>query len=256
MRYPRALFKRYSILLCGLAASFLTGQSPLEETVDYLDQWVQTEQLISETEAEWEMDKASMENLMAIYEREIESLEDIITAAEKDTSAAEERRANLMEQSAAVREMEARLSEMLAEAEAAVKRLETVLPTPLREELQPLFNSIPDDADATKLALGQRVQPVVAILTQVQKFNQVVTVEEGFREFEEGRTLQTEKVYFGLGAAFYVDQANEHAGRGVLGPEGWVWEDDNSLIETVRELITIYRGGQQAKYISLPVDAN
>jgi hypothetical protein len=256
MAVNRYLKMALAIAGAGIGFPVYAAESPLDETVNTLQQWVETERLISETQSEWEADKASMENLLSIYSQEIETLTEIIEVAENDTSAAETRRAELTEQDKAVKEYEAKVIDGLIAAEVAIKGLQDVLPPPLREELSPLFSTIPDDPMTSKLSVGQRVQPIVAILTQVQKFNQVVTVVEGFREFEAGRTVQTEKIYFGLGAAYYVDQANEHAGVGVLGSNGWEWKDDEKLVPAVRNFIEIYRGSQQAKYVKLPVSAN
>jgi hypothetical protein len=247
---------RYKLLvLAGIASSvgFTAIGSPLEETTSTLEEWVQTERLISEEKSSWEAEKASMENLLSVYRQEIETLGKLIEDAEADTSAAEVRRADLLEQDQSVKVIESKAVDALIEAETQVKRLESLLPPPLREELQPLFNNIPEDPKASKLAIGQRIQPVVAILTQVQKFNQVVTVVEDFREFEAGRTVQTETVFFGLGAAYYVDQANENAGVGIPTADGWEWKQDNSLIAAVRGFVDIYRGKQQARYIEVPV---
>ncbi len=246
---------RSKILLgAGLLLGFGTlAGNPLEESVNILDEWVKTERLISEGAAEWKADKASMENLISVYQQEIETLSQIIADAEKDTSAAEARRAELLESDQAVKDVENQALEAVAQAEAEIKQLEAILPPPLKEELSPLFNNIPEDPDTTKLSIAQRIQPVVAILTQIQKFNQVVTLVEDFREFEAGRTVQTETVYFGLGAAYYVDQANEHAGYGAPGPDGWEWKEDLALISNVRNFVDIYRGTQQARYIELPV---
>ena len=240
---------------CGLA-SVVSAQSQLEDSVSLLEQWVETERQTSEVQASWEAEKASMESLLSIYEQELETLVEIITNAERDTSEAEERRADLLERDTAVKAIESKVVKGLIAAEETLATLEAVLPPPLREELQPLFNSIPDDGEASKVAIGQRIQPVVAILTQVQKFNQVVTLVEDFREFDEGRTVQTETVYFGLGAAFYVDQANENAGIGVPGEAGWEWTEDNTLIPAIRSFVDIYRGKQQARYVELPVRIN
>lgn len=247
-----------AFLVSGLLGGWLslTGASPLEETVSTLEEWVETERKITEAKTEWEANKASMENLIEVYEQEIENLEQIIEEAEADTSAAEVRRAELNEQNEAVEQVEKEVRAGIIATEQRLKKLRPLLPAPQQEELRPLFNSLPEDPEKSKLAIGQRIQPLVAILTQVQKFNQAVTVVEGFREFEEGRAIQTEKVFFGLGAAFYVDRANEHAGRAVFGEEGWQWQDDNRLIQPVRDFMEIYQGTQQARYIELPVDVN
>jgi hypothetical protein len=233
-------------------AATLTG-NPFEETVNVLEEWVKTERLITEETAGWEADRASMQNLIAVYQNEIDTLAQLIADAEKDTSAAEQRRASLLEQDASLKAIEAQAAAILARAEGEILKLKVVLPPPLQEELQPLFSSIPQDPATTKLSIGQRIQPVVAILTHIQKFNQVVTVVEDFREFESGRTVQTETVYFGLGAAFYIDQADEHAGIGIPGETGWQWREDLSVLSAVRSFIDIYRGTQQARYVELPV---
>jgi hypothetical protein len=245
-------------VLTGALSCALTpaSASPLDETVSVLEEWVETERLISQAEAEWEASKASMENLISIYAREIETLDEVIESAQEDTSAAEIRRSELNQQDEAVKAIESQVVDAIAEAETLIKELRPLLPPPLQEELSPLFNSLPEDSAKTKLAIGQRIQPIVAILTQVQKFNQVVTVVEGFREFEAGRTVQTEKIYFGLGAAFYVDQADEHAGLGVLGEDGWFWKDDDALVPAIRNFIKIYRGTQQARYVNVPISVN
>ncbi len=238
--------------LMGGPAWAVTG-SPLQETVDLLGQWVETERLISRTQAEWEMNRASMQNLIEVYQQEIEALDALIAAAEQDTSAAERRRAELLQQDEGIREIETRVVAALVEAEKQLRDLHRFLPPPLQEELRPLFNMIPADPAASRVAIAQRVQPIVAILTQIQRFNQVVTLVEDYREFEAGRTVQTETAWFGLGAAFYVDSANEHAGFALLGDNGWTWQDEPSLVPQVREFINIYRGTKQANHIKLPV---
>jgi len=247
---PKRLLMVVGVLPAALSIS--TG-SPLDETVSALEEWVETERQISESEAEWETSKSSMENLISIYTREIETLVDQIAVAEKDTSAAEIRRTQLNEQSEAVKRIENQVIAAMVEAEERIKTLQPLLPLPLQEELGPLFNSLPEDPKESKLAIGQRIQPLVAILTQIQKFNQVVTVVGGFREFEAGRTVQTDTIYFGLGVAYYIDQADEHAGMGYIGSEGWEWRDDKALIPAVRNFLNIYQGTQQAAYVEMPV---
>lgn len=238
---------------CFAVGQSLFAESVLEETVSTLEQWVETERKLSEVSSQWSAEKASMENLLLIYREEIEALTKVIEDAEKDTSAAEVLRGDLLEQDRAIKVLEAKVVEGISQAEEQIRTLEVLLPDPLREELSPLFKTIPEAGTKSKLSLGQRIQPVVAILTQVQKFNQTVTKVDDFREFEAGRTVQTETLYFGLGSAFYVDQANQNAGVGVPGPDGWEWKADNTLIAAIRTFIDIYSGKQQAQYVNLPV---
>ena len=253
--------QRFRLSIISLAGTLTALAAPLnasllDNTTTALEEWVETERMISQTKAEWETEMASMKNLISIYTKEIASLAAVIEDAEKDTSAAERRRSELLQRDETVKSVEAKLVQQIAGIELNLKSLEALLPPPLQEELSPFFKNLPEDPATSKVPIGQRIQPIVVILTQVQKFNQVVTVIEGFREFEAGSTVQTEMVYFGLGVAFYVDQANEHAGYSVPGPDGWNWTDDNALAGTIRSFIDIYRGTQQARYIEIPVSVN
>lgn len=240
--------------LLGAGASILQGQGSLQETENQLREWVETERAISAAKAEWDADKFGMENLIRLYQQELESLKAQVASAEQDRGVAEQRRSELLAKNEEIQAIEVQVSAALAKIEQKLKAMEARLPTPLQQELGPLFGTIPQDGESSSLSIGQRIQPIIAILTQIQKFNQVVTIEEGFREFEAGRTVQTEKVYFGLGAAYYVDRANEHAGYGVMTETGWDWKDDAALIPLVRRFVDIYRGTVQAEYVELPVD--
>lgn len=242
------------VLFLGLLLSGATGvsASALDETVNILEQWVQTEREISESRSAWEQERASMQDLIAIYRDESSQLDQVIAEAADDVGVAEARRSELLAQDSELKRIEGQVLEKIIATEVRIKSLEKVLPTPLQEELATLFRLIPSKPAESKLAIGQRIQPIAAILTQIQKFNQSVTIVEGFREFEAGRTVQTEKVFFGLGTAYYVDGANEHAGYGVLGEAGWKWVDDDTLVPVVRQFVEIYRGTRQAAYLPMP----
>jgi len=255
-----SFFSRYYASIALLAAipgiyvPAVQAQSPLDETVSALEQWVETEKDIASTEAQWEADKAAMEQLIRLYRDEIEMLDEQISSAQNDVSAAELKREELTGRDDALKAMEAKVLDGIIAAEKSMIALEKRLPPPLVEELSPLFNSLPDNPEESSLSIGQRIQPLVAILTQVQKFNGVVTVVDSFREYEAGRTVQTRTVYFGLGAAYYVDNAREHAGYAVITEEGWTWEEEPSLIPVVAEFIDVYSGQKMATYLNLPVE--
>ena len=247
-----------ALLLAPIIFSFnpLLGQSEFNETVSVIEQWVDVERKISSEKAKWESDKASMENLIELFKQEKILLEEQLDEAESFTSEAENKRLEYAERNEAIKALENEVLESIIASEKSLKTLLPLLPKPLQEELSPLFNSLPDNPEKSKAAIGSRIQPVVAILTQIQKFDQVDTIVEGFQEFEAGRTVQTETIYFGLGAAYYVDKANDHAGIGVLTENGWEWEIQDDLAPQLRNFVEIYRGSKQAEYIQLPVQFN
>lgn len=231
-----------------------TQAADIGETTNLLQQWVEVEMRIVRESNEWEADRISLENLRDVFTLELDALNERLAASEVDISAADAERARLAAEDEELRAAEAQVAATLSEAEQALHRLRARLPEPLRQELRPLFNMLPEDSASTSRSIGQRIQPIAGILTQIQRFNQVVTIVQEFREFEAGSPVQVESIYLGLGVAYYVDETNTHAGVAVAGPTGWVWRDDPSLAPLVRQFIDIYRGGREARYVNLPVE--
>src|SRR5690606_23700038 len=65
--------------VAGAALSFLgtaqaVAQVPLDETLSALEQWVDTERRIAQERAEWETERESTRDLIALYREELEML--------------------------------------------------------------------------------------------------------------------------------------------------------------------------------------
>jgi hypothetical protein len=249
------IFRRIPVALpLILIQTAVIGQTAIEPTLTVVQQWVETERRIAAERATWEADKAAIGHLMEVYRQELALLNEQIASAAAEVSAAESQRLNLVDRDQALRDLETAVLQQLIGAEIALRKLYQRLPPPSREELAPLYTALPDDPANSKLAIGQRIQPMAAMLTQIQKFNTAVTIVEEFREFEAGSPVLVETVYFGLGAAYYVDKANLHAGFGVPTDSGWTWSADNAIIAPVRAFVDTYRGKRQAAYVDLPVN--
>jgi len=239
-------------MACG--GVFCQAQGSVEDTLSTLEQWVETERRIADEKSEWETEKDNLLDLLALYKEELRVLDESIEAAAADVSAAETKRAEITEMGERVGQIEAQVEDAIVRAEIGLKALAVRLPKPLLQEISPVFNQLPKNPRDTKLSIGQRIQFVVAVLTQIQKFNSAVTVTEEFREFSDGKQVQIDAVYFGLGAAYYVDKANQHAGFGRLAESGWEWQDDDGLVSRVRQTIEIYGAPGKAAFVELPVE--
>lgn len=231
----------------------MNARTQIDPTLEVIQQWVETERMIARDAAAWEADRASTENLLSVFAQELQMLQERIEAARADTSAAELARAELDARDAILRELETAVMRQIVAAEIELLKLISRLPPPLRAEMRPLINALPENPATATGAMAQRITPIVASLTAIQRFNNSVTIVEEFREFEEGTPVQIEAIYFGLAAAYYVDRANVHAGKAVIGPNGWEWRDDASFAMAVRSFIDIHRATRQAEYVFLPV---
>ena len=61
-----------------------------------------------------------------------------------------------------------------------------------------------------------------------------------------------ETVYVGLGAAYFVNDADNFAGVGTSGAAGWEWSNKPEIAHSVREIIRIYRNERPARFVALP----
>ena len=244
----------------GVAAILLANCVPigaaetsLQGVRSVVEQWVQTRQLISRTEADWEADKEALLQTKVLFERELAGIDAQMgklstnsvqvdrerAAAEKDLKEASE---TIEHATGAIRGIEARL-----------RGFATKLPAPLLETVQPLMAKLPEDSSTTKLGAPERVQTVVSLLNEIDKFNNAVTLFSEKRKNEKGDEVSVETAYLGLGAGYFVNQTGEFAGSGVPGEKGWEWTLDPGLAESVREVVRIYRGERTATFVPLPV---
>ena len=237
-------------LLAGAADSSLNTLSTARDTVA---QWVQTQQLISRTRAEWESDREMLQQSKALFERELKSVQDEMGKQSTNSSVADAERlkldADLKRSNEALEAARGQISSL----EGDLGKLLPLLPEPVLAGAQQLLNRLPADPANTKAGVSERVQTVVSLLNEVDKFNNAVTVYTEKRRNAQGEDVSVETVYVGLGAAYFVNESGNFAGHGRPGNTGWDWTIDPALAGDVREIIRIYRNERTARFVPLPV---
>jgi len=102
------------------------------------------------------------------------------------------------------------------------------------------------------MTAAERLQVLVGILNELDKFNSGISVFNAKRRNDKGDEIAVETVYVGLGAAYFANEAGDFAGRGTSGASGWDWQVRSDLGPSIREVIRIYRNEPPAHFISLP----
>lgn len=233
-----------------LIGAVAAGQSPSELETKIIE-WVNTERMISEEREEWNVEKETLDDTLAVMKQERESLNDIIASANEQRSSAEAERAELLESREELQAFTSVLADGISEAESRIRQTVALLPEPLQEELIPLTARLPSPENADSLALSARLQVVVGILSKIETFNNVVTEVSEIRR-ESDQTIEVHTLYFGLGGAYYVDAQGLRAGVGVPGANGWEWSDRPELAPQIQKLYRIYNGAS-AEFVPVPV---
>lgn len=245
------LFRVLAVELC-ISVWVAAAESPLDATRSALEKWVETRQLISRTKTDWQSDREMLRQTAQMFERELNGIAEQFSKLSTNNVQAEKER---QEAEALLKASEAGLERtaMFATAfEKSVTRLVPRLPAPLQETLKPLLARLPADPANTRLPAAERIQTLVGILNEIDKFNNGLTLSSEKRRNPKGEEVAVETVYVGLGAAYFVNDANDFAGTGTPGPQGWEWSVKPELAGAIRDVIRSYRNEQAARFVALP----
>jgi hypothetical protein len=214
---------------------------------------VETRQLLSRTKADWQADKEMLEQSAKLFQRELQAIEDQRSKLSTNSVQVERERvqAEVLKTTSSKSLEQAR--RFAIEFENQLTRLVPQLPQPLQEILKPLLGRMPADPVNTRMGAPERIQVIVGVLNELDKFNNSVTVFSEKRTNEKGEEVAVETVYVGLGAAYFVNAGDDFAGTGRPGQNGWEWTVQPELATPVREVIRIYRNERPARFVALPV---
>jgi hypothetical protein len=247
---------RYTLALVLMSFAFASRAaeeaSPLARTRSTLEQWVETRQLISKTRSDWQTDKETLEQTIQLYERELKTIEEQMSKVSTNSTQVDNERAQAEALLKSSTDSLDRSREFAAGFEGRITKLVPQLPVPLQDILKPLLARLPADPANTKMAVTERVQVLVGVLNELDKFNNAVNLFSEKRKNDKGEEVAVETVYVGLGAAYFVNDADNFAGTGVLGANGWEWSIKPELASSVREVVRIYRNERGARFVALP----
>lgn len=239
-------------LLAAVTIIPLSAQQNLQSTRDALGEWVETRQLISKEKSDWLTEESILADTKNLLARELERIDAALSTLEQSSTAADEERTSLAASREKLTEATAVVESEISGLEIQLKRMISTLPEPLIERIKPLIRRLPDDPEATKLSMGERVQNIVGILSQADKFNTTLTATSESREIESGKVVEVRTLYWGLAMAYYVDASGAYAGIGYPGPDGWEWPRIEGAGSAIRKLVDVYEGGESIQFVEVP----
>jgi Skp family chaperone for outer membrane proteins len=236
--------------LCAFAQqSSSAGGDAARETVG---KWIATQRLIYQERKDWQQQKEILESRIELIGKEIAEVEAKVTEARRTAAEADAKRSDAESAKRQLADETSYLASVLVEFETAVRGLHKVLPAPVQEKIQPLFQRMPADPGATRSSVAERFQNVLGIMNEINKANGEITLVTEVRALSDGRPSEVKTVYLGLGQAYYLSVTGE-AGVGRPGPDGWTWTADDDLAPTILQVVEILEGKAQPKFVPLPV---
>jgi hypothetical protein len=238
-------------LLC--LASALHSMANVKETHKLIDEWVQTELLISEESSLWKSEKASLQDLDDALSREILELDKGLEAFESEESSLEDERAKLANRKNAAEESTKTLHAGLQRLHNEIETIFKILPAPLRQRLSPFREKLSQGSKENKLPLRKRLELTVSLLQAIHIFNRTVTLERLEFTLDDNKSREFIVLYFGLGVAYFVNESGTVAGYGQPTKDGWKWIRMDELGSEISTGVDMMSNRALPRFLELPV---
>jgi len=252
---PRQIVSCTALLIMGfLPATLISQESKIDQAKSALEQWVETERVISEERKNLALGKEMLKDRIDLVKREIESLRSKVTETETSIAEADKDRAGLIVENDRLRQASASLGDTLGTLEQGTLRLLARVPDPLRERVKPLSQRIPENPTDTKLTISERFQNVVGILNETNKFSREITVSSEVRTLPDGSSSEVTAIYLGIAQGYYSSADAKLGGYGMPTEQGWAWKADDASAAQISRIIAIMKNEQVAAYVPLPME--
>ena len=226
-----------------------------------VQKWVAVMKATQEKQKEWKEQKEILLDSKASLLAENSQMEkEILSAFSRLGSTDETSRRKLAEKKSYDNGREA-LRDGLNDLDAKISAVIPLLPRELARQPK-LEKAIVDHRnfvirqDKEKISLNARLTAMLTILTEAEKFNQVVTPFSGRSADAGGNKVLLDGIYFGLAMGFAANEQGTVALQLKPGPEGWVESEisDPEVIEQVRELINVGNASGEVRLVTLPLE--
>lgn len=236
----------------SITGSYSVSADIVKDTQNVLSEWISLEKQISGEKIAWVEQKEVLGNSIEFMETEIASLKDAIKTAEETASAGEKKRAELDEKKKDLDEATDVMTAAVESYESQIKELSVTWPNAFRKSVETFLKRIPNEEQKKTTPITIRLQNVVAIMSQFDKFQSVVTKDTGIQDVG-GESREVTTLYFGFAYAYFIDGTGEYSGYGYpSADEGWDWKPDPSISEDVSQLVAIYDRSIDASFLGMP----
>lgn len=225
------------------------GTSHVDRARELLQKWAETQQLIANERRDWEQGRAIFKDRIALVNKQIEDTRKKIGEAKKKKSEAEVNLAKMQAERDDIKDASASLGSASAELEKGVREVLAKAPPGQQEKLAVLLKQLNDSKENQ---LSSRYQAIIGMIDVLNQANNQISTATEVRQLPDGRSIEVDVIYLGLGQGYYVSQSGDAAGTGILGPEGWQWTPQPDLARPLRKVGEILAKKGVPEIIPLP----
>ncbi len=242
----------FGCLFLLLSPNYVAADNPRST----LEQWLETRRVESRERADWAVERELLNDSKQFLDAERERLKELLVELAERQDAVQSERMELGAELEAIHATAIIIESALPELEQQLLRLAKGFPNPLREQVGPLLRRVPVNSQSTHLGIAERLQNIVGILGETDKFNGTLTLTREIRDEADSDIPSGEvrTLYIGLSMAYFIDGSGRHAGMGFPGPDGWQWQSADAHSTAIRELMDDYEGSGNIRLVRLPAE--
>lgn len=236
-------------LLCTVFSN--TNAQELDSLKSATERWIEVRNRLAKEQADWKTERTLLASTIDTLRATRDSLEEKVEILKLEsakltgeTDVANETFQELTSSDSAV------LEEVVA-FEKRVLAISKRLPQPLYDKLTPLFRKIPSE-NSQVVSAATRLQNLVAIATQIDEFNNNLTLAHTIRSMEDGEVIEVRVLYWGLASAYATNSNGSKAW--ILSPSdsGWNWKAANEHATTIKALFDVYDKSIDPVMVDIP----
>lgn len=262
---PHLLMKYACLLTFSFFCSPLFAQAGGSEANKKLratvQKWISVMKQTQEKQRGWREQKEILEDSKASLVAENAQMETEILAAFDRLGSTDETSQKKLAEKKQFDEGREALRDGLNDLDEKISAIIPLLPEELKKDSK-LEKAIVDHEnfvirkDKEKISLNGRLTAMLTILTEAEKFNQVITPFSGRSSISGGQKVLLDGIYFGLTMGFAANEAGTVAIQLQVGADGWTESEitDPELITQVRELINVGNASGEIQLVTIPLE--
>ncbi len=225
----------------------------IKETHKIIEEWIEVETLISEEASTWASEQASLSDLLEALEKDTLTLDEKLKISEEEESGAIKQRTELNDRKEKAEKAMQTLFQGLGTIQSRLEDLHPLLPSPLAERLSPFWEKLKTDPDNRRMPLRERVETTVSLMQSIHIFQRSVVLERQEFTLNDERSREFQVIYFGLGAAYFVNESGTVSGYGIPTSNGWAWTRMDEIAKEVMTGVQMLKNRTMPRFLQLPL---
>ena len=141
----------------------------------------------------------------------------------------------------------------LGTIQSRLEDLHPLLPSPLAERLSPFWEKLKTDPENRRMPLRERVETTVSLMQSIHIFQRSVLLERQEFTLNDERSREFQVIYFGLGAAYFVNESGTVSGYGIPTSNGWAWTRMDEIAKEVMTGVQMLKNRTMPRFLQLPL---